>query len=176
VPVRSYQMATAPLPEATRRSILPQGHALSDTRGDLHFFRFDANGRLVTGGGLILPFGWERRIRARIGARMRRVFPQLDAVPHFDHVWWGHVAATDDRMPHLFELAPGVLGWTGCNGRGVGLAIALGREMARASAGQASLRDIAAPVEALRTIRGHAVSPIGAAVTVAMNRWRDRQD
>ena len=25
-------------------------------------------------------------------------------------------------MPHVCELAPGVLSWTGCNGRGVALA------------------------------------------------------
>lgn len=175
VRVRSYQMATAPLSENLRRSILPEGHALSDTRGDLYFYRFDAGGRLVTGGGLILPVGWERRIRARIGARMRRVFPQIGEGLRFDYVWWGHLAATDDRMPHVFELAPGVLSWMGCNGRGVALAVTLGRELAKTSTGT-PLRDVAAPVEPLRTIRGHAASPLGAAAMVALNRWRDRRD
>jgi glycine/D-amino acid oxidase-like deaminating enzyme len=45
----------------------------------------------------------------------------------FDCIWWGHLAATDNEMPHVCELAPGVLSWTGCNGRGVALATALGR-------------------------------------------------
>lgn len=179
VPVRSYQLATSPLPDAVRRSILPQNHALSDMRGDLHFFRFDAKGRLVTGGGLILPQGWETRIRNRIAARATRVFPQLGRMGetwNFDHVWWGHVAATEDRMPHVFELAPGVLSWMGCNGRGVGLAVSLGRELAKANTGTA-LSDIDAPVEAgMKTIPGWDFRALGVAWTVAKNRWNDQRD
>lgn len=174
VPVRSYQMATTPLSDNIRKTILPEGHALSDTQGDLHFFRFDASGRLITGGGLILPFGWDGRIRARIGARLRRVFPQVGEFG-FTHAWWGYIAATDDKAPHLYELAPGVLAWTGCNGRGVALATALGREMARASLGR-PLSEIAAPVEPLRRIAGHAFAPLGVAWNQALFRWKDRRD
>jgi glycine/D-amino acid oxidase-like deaminating enzyme len=175
VPVRSYQMATSVLSDNIRKTILPHGHALSDTRGDLYFFRFDATGRLVTGGSLILPLGWERRIRARIADRVRRVFPQIGEVT-FDHVWWGYIAATADRMPHVYELAPGVLSWTGCNGRGVALATALGRELARASNGT-PLKDIAAPVETrLRTIPGYAFRAIGIAWSQARFRLLDARD
>jgi glycine/D-amino acid oxidase-like deaminating enzyme len=63
---------------------------------------------------------------------VKRVFPQIGDV-QFDYIWWGHVAATDSKMPHVYELAPGVLSWTGCNGRGVASATALGRELAKAS-------------------------------------------
>lgn len=176
VPVRSYQMATVPLSDNLRRSILPQGHALSDTRGDLHFFRFDAEGRLVTGGGLILPFGWETRIQDRIRARVARVFPLLGEEVRFDYVWWGYIGGTADRMPHVYDLAPGVLAWTGCNGRGVALATALGRELAKASAGVPP-REIAAPVETrLKAILGHEFRALGVAWQVAKHRWNDRRD
>lgn len=179
VPVRSYQMATSVLSDNVRKSILPQGHALSDTRGDLYFYRFDANGRLVTGGALILRAGWESRIRARIGARAARVYPQLGKPGEswqFDYVWWGYIAATDDKMPHVFELAPGVLTWMGCNGRGVALAAALGRELAKASTGTA-LRDIAAPVEPrMKPIAGWEFRALGVAWTQARNRYRDHRD
>jgi hypothetical protein len=57
----------------------------------------------------------------------------------------------------------------------VALAVALGRELAKASTGT-PLRDVAAPVEPLRSIRSHAASPLGAAAMVALNRWRDRRD
>lgn len=175
VPVRSYQMATSVLSDNIRRTILPEGHALSDTRGDLYFYRFDANGRLVTGGGLIVPFGWDSRIRARITERVRRVFPQIGDVT-FDYVWWGYVAGTADRMPHVYELAPGVLSWTGCNGRGVALAVALGRELAGASNGT-PLKDIAAPVETrLRTIPGHTFRALGIAWNQAKFRRLDARD
>ncbi len=176
VPVRSYQMATSVLSDNIRKSILPQGHALSDTRGDLYFCRFDENGRLVTGGGLVVPFGWEGRIRDRLAERLRRVFPQIGDEVRFDYVWWGHLAGTADKRPHVYDLAPGVLAWNGCNGRGLGLATALGRELAKASAG-VPLREIAAPVESrLNTILGHEFRALGVAWTVARNRLRDRQD
>jgi len=175
VPVRSYQMATSVLSDNVRKTILPEGHALSDTRGDLYFYRFDANGRLVTGGGLILPFGWEGRIQDRIRERVARVFPQVGEV-RFDYVWHGYVGGTADKLPHVYELAPGVLAWTGCNGRGVALATALGRELALASAGSPAA-EIAAPVETrLKTVAGHEFRALGVAWQVARNRWNDRRD
>jgi glycine/D-amino acid oxidase-like deaminating enzyme len=175
VPVRSYQMATGVLSDNLRRSILSEGHALSDTRGDLHFFCFDADGRLVTGGGLILPFGWQGRIQDRIRERLLRVFPQVGEV-RFDYVWHGFVGGTADRLPHVYELAPGVLAWTGCNGRGVALATALGQELAKACAGT-PLREIAAPVETrMKTLPGYGFRGLGVAWQVARNRWNDRRD
>ncbi len=173
--VRSFQMATQPLSDNIRRTILPQGHALSDTRGDLYFYRFDVNGRLVTGGGLIVPFGGEGRIRRRITERVRQVFPQIGEL-RFDYLWSGWLGGTADKLPHVYELAPGVLAWTGCNGRGVALATALGQELAKASAG-VPLAEIAAPVETtLRRIAGHQFRALGVAWQVAKNRWNDRRD
>lgn len=49
VPVVSWQMATEPLSDNVRKSILPGRQAVSDTRGDLRFFRYNTTGRLVTG-------------------------------------------------------------------------------------------------------------------------------
>ena len=175
VPVRSYQMATSVLSDNVRKSILPEGHALSDTRGDLYFYRFDANGRLVTGGGLIIPFGWEGRIQDRIRERVARVFPQVGEV-RFDYSWWGYVGGTEDKLPHVYELAPGVVTWTGCNGRGVALATALGAELAKLCAGAAA-RDVAAPVETrLKPIAGHQFRALGIAWQVAKNRLNDGRD
>ena len=50
VPVLSWQMATQPLPQAVRASVIPGRQAMSDTHGDLHFARYDARHRLVSGG------------------------------------------------------------------------------------------------------------------------------
>jgi glycine/D-amino acid oxidase-like deaminating enzyme len=94
----------------------------------------------------------------------------------FDYVWHGYVAGTADKLPHVYELAPGVLTWTGCNGRGVALATILGRELAKASSGTAA-RDIAAPVETrMRTIPGHAFRAAGIAWNVAKLRRADARD
>lgn len=174
VPVRSYQMATEPVGDNVFRSVLPQGHALSDTQGDLHFFRFDANRRLVSGGALIVGAGYDARLRARIGARIAKVFPQL-GVPRFDYLWHGYIGVNQDRLPHIHELAPGVYAWTGCNGRGVALGTAIGREFARAAAG-APLASLPLPLSPIKPIPAHGFARAIAPAAVGLFRWRDARD
>ncbi len=174
IPMRSFQMATEPVPEAIARTILPRGHALSDTQGDLYFYRFDDNRRLVTGGGLMIHAAYDARLRRRIAARVARVYPQLGA-PRFDYVWYGYVGINQDRLPHIHELAPGVYGWTGCNGRGVGLATAIGREFARAAAGT-PMAQLPLPLMPLKPIAAHAFARRIAPLALGLFRWRDRRD
>jgi glycine/D-amino acid oxidase-like deaminating enzyme len=69
-----------------------------------------------------------------IGERLRRLFPQLGEV-RFDYVWNGYLAMTRDYFPRMHRLGPDAFAWAGCNGRAVGLSIALGRELARAVTG-----------------------------------------
>lgn len=173
VPVRSYQMSTVPLGENVRRSILVGDVALSDTQGDLHFFRFARSGRLVTGGALVFHTGHETRLRRRIGARLARVFPQVGTV-EFDHLWHGYVGITADRMPHLHELAPGVVAWVGCQGRGVALATILGREFAR-WVDTRSAADLPLPLAPLRPIPAHGFARRIARSALLLYRWRDRR-
>lgn len=174
IPVRSFQMATEPVSDNVARTILPERHALSDTQGDLYFFRFDANNRLVTGGALIIHADYDTRIRARIAERAGRVFPQL-GTPRFDYVWHGYIGVNKDRLPHVHELAPGVYAWTGCNGRGVALGTAIGREFARAAAGT-PLAALPLPLTPLKPIFGHAIGRIVAPAAVGYFRWRDARD
>ena len=82
-PVRSHQMATQVYPDEVRATVLPEDHACSDSQGDLHFFRWDAHGRLVTGAALAVPLGWRERAPARAAERVEKVFPQLGR-PKFD--------------------------------------------------------------------------------------------
>lgn len=174
VPVTSYQMATAPLPPAARASVLPFDHACSDTQGDLHFFRWDAHGRLVTGGALVCHWNWRARLARGIGARVARVFPQL-GVPRFEFLWHGALGITLDRLPHVHELAPGVLAWLGCNGRGLALATAVGRELARACLGT-PLGSLPLPLSELRPVRGHAITKRFSSVPMLLYRYRDRRE
>jgi glycine/D-amino acid oxidase-like deaminating enzyme len=174
VPVRSYQMATAPVSDNVLKTILPEGHALSDTRGDLYFYRFDANGRLVTGGALMIGAGYDQRIRSRIAERAARVYPQLGA-PTFDYLWHGYIGVNQDRIPHVHELAPGVYAWTGCNGRGVALATAIGREFARAAAG-VPMKELPLPLSPVKPIAAHGLAKLLAPMAVGLFRWRDARD
>ena len=55
MPVLSWQMATQPLSDNIRKTIIPGRQAMSDTHGELYFARYDARNRLVTGGAVSAP-------------------------------------------------------------------------------------------------------------------------
>jgi glycine/D-amino acid oxidase-like deaminating enzyme len=143
VPVYSWQMATEPLSESARASIIPGRQAMSDTHGELYFARYDARNRLVTGGALISAYDGPARLKPVVAARLRRLWPQIGAVK-FDYVWNGYVGMTTDFLPRIHRIGPDACAWTGCNGRAVALSIPLGAELARAVQGcpddQLSLR------------------------------------
>jgi glycine/D-amino acid oxidase-like deaminating enzyme len=134
VPVLSWQMATEPLTDNLRTTIIPGRQAMSDTHGELWFTRYDARNRLVTGGALAAPFNLADRLKPYIGDRLRRIWPRLGEV-RFTHVWNGHVGMTRDFLPRIHRLGPDAFAWAGCNGRAVALSVALGRELAAAARG-----------------------------------------
>ncbi len=173
-PVRSHQMATQVYPEAVRATVLPEDHACSDSQGDLHFFRWDANGRLVTGAALAVAFGWRTRAAARAAERVQRVFPQLGR-PRFDYVWHGFVGITWDKLPHCHELAPGVLAFVGCNGRGVALATSIGTELAKAILG-ARTSDLPMPFTPLDPFPAHGIARRFTSFPILLYRHRDAQE
>ena len=141
MPVRSWQMATAPLPEAARKTIIPGRQAMSDTHGELYFARYDARNRLVTGGALV---GTDTEaLKAAVGARLRRLWPEIGDVK-FDYVWNGYVGMTTDFLPRIHRLGPDAYAWAGCNGRAVALSIAMGQELAKAAQGVPA-QDLALP-------------------------------
>ncbi|QGY05217.1 FAD-binding oxidoreductase [Methylobacterium mesophilicum SR1.6/6] len=129
IAANSFQVATVPLSDNLRRSILPEGQVSSDTRKLLLYFRLDHTGRLLMGGRGPFreprsPHDWVHLERI-----VGKLFPQLDSIA-FDHRWCGRVAITRDYLPHLHEPAPGLLIDIGCQGRGVGLQSAMGRAIA----------------------------------------------
>jgi glycine/D-amino acid oxidase-like deaminating enzyme len=143
VPIRSWQMATQPLPDSVRATVIPDRQALSDTHGELVFARYDARNRLITGGAILLPFDRADRLKAAVGSRIERLWPQIGKV-RFDYIWNGYVGMTDDFMPRFHRLGPDAWAWAGCNGRAVGLSIALGGEFAKAVRGVPD-RELALP-------------------------------
>ena len=127
----SFQIATEPLPEVVRRSILPEGHVSSDARNLLLYYRIDHSGRLLMGGrgtfnepDPALPGDWSH-LENVIG----KLFPQAAGIP-IAYRWCGHVAITRDYLPHLHEPAPGLLIDIGCQGRGIGLQTRMGQALA----------------------------------------------
>ncbi len=175
VPVFSFQLATRPLSDNVRKTLLPGRQAMSDTRGDLHFCRYTHDHRLVTGAPLLWRGDMERRLRAHMSARLQGLFPQLGEV-EFDHLWCGYVGMTADYFPRLHELAPGVATWIGCNGRGVALATAMGPELARWASGRARIDELALPATALQPIPAHALAKRLARGMLWLYRRRDARE
>jgi len=174
VPVYSVQAATAPLGENVRRSILPGGQSVSDTRRVLSYFRLDAEGRLLMGGGGSAFAGGVGRLAAGLKRRVAELLPQLDE-PRFEYIWGGRVALTLDHMPHRHVLGPGVQAGLGYNGRGVAMATMMGQVMAdHALARPKPEHDFPATEPApipLHGLRGLAVT-----ATRIYYRFRDRLD
>ena len=171
VPVPSFQVATAPIPPALRASILPEGQAASDTRRLLRYFRLDAGGRLVLGSrGSFAPTPDVRSVLGHYRA-VHEIYPQLEGLP-FEYHWGGLVAMTRDHLPHLHELAPGLLAGLGYNGRGVAMATMMGRLLARLALGVPAA-ELGFPVTAVRPVPLHALTGIAVRAAIQYLRLAD---
>jgi glycine/D-amino acid oxidase-like deaminating enzyme len=174
MPVRSWQMATQPLSEAARKTIIPGRQAMSDTHGELYFARYDARHRLVTGGAIINQNHAVERLKSIVGARLQRLWPQIGEVA-FDYVWSGYVGMTTDFLPRVHRLGPNAYGWTGCNGRAVALSIALGGELSKAVRGIPET-ELALPFTTPVPIVGHALLRRLAPWMLMLYRRRDARE
>ncbi|MEM7427164.1 MAG: FAD-binding oxidoreductase [Pseudomonadota bacterium] len=133
MPVASFLVATEPLSDNLRRTILPEGQCFSDSRRFLLYGRKDAAGRMLLGGRGLLrePKGAEDF--AHIEQALRTAYPVLEDI-QFTHRWSGRLAVTPDYLPHIHEPEPGLLMALGYTGRGVALATAVGMAMGRYAA------------------------------------------
>ena len=135
IPVYSYIAATRPLSDDLRRRILPKGQAVSDSRRLLRYFRLDGAGRMVMGGRGKSRESSDPSDYASIIGSALELYPDLRAC-QWEYVWGGKVAVTLDHLPHLHELAPGVLAALGYNGRGVAMATVMGKLLADRALGR----------------------------------------
>jgi glycine/D-amino acid oxidase-like deaminating enzyme len=174
VPILSWQMSTQPLSDNVRKTIIPGRQAMSDTHGELYFARYDARNRLVTGGAVIGPGNKAERIKARVTERLQLLWPQIGEVS-FDHIWNGYVGMTTDFMPRMHRLGPDAYGWTGCNGRAVALAIALGDQLSKAVRGVPD-NELALPFTAPVPVPAHALLRKFAPLMLLVYRRRDARE
>jgi glycine/D-amino acid oxidase-like deaminating enzyme len=171
VAVPSLQVATAPLPPELRASILPEGQSVSDTWRLLRYFRLDAHGRLIMGSrGVFGDVPPARAARLHYRA-VREIYPQLSGIS-FDYQWSGFVAITPDHLPHLHDVAPGIVAGLGYNGRGVAMATTMGGLLARRLLG-ADPEELGFPVTPMRPMRLHRFSRFGAGAAIQYLRALD---
>lgn len=172
VPVRSVQVATAPLAHNLRRSILPGGHSASDSRRLLLYFRLDPEGRFVIGGRGAYSARGTRKQMEMLRKAARGLYPQL-AQADWAHAWGGFIAMTADHHPHLNRLGPDAVAALGYNGRGVAMATAMGRVLADWARG-APEAELDFPVTDLRPIPLHFLRRPAVSALVTWHRLRDR--
>ncbi|AQS84117.1 MAG: FAD-binding oxidoreductase [Acetobacter aceti] len=166
VPAYSIQISTEPLAPEIRKTILPDGQALSETRRILRYSQIDAHGRLVMGTRGPAQDNATYKDAASLVKAMHQLFPQVGKA-RLDHVWVGRVGMTADHFPHLHQLADGVHAALGYNGRGVAMATVVGRMLAQRVQGASAL-EIGFPVTPLKPIALHRFSGLG---VLAYGRW-----
>ncbi|MEH2473776.1 glycine/D-amino acid oxidase-like deaminating enzyme [Nitrobacteraceae bacterium AZCC 2299] len=174
MPVLSWQMATQPLSDATRKTIIPGRQSMSDTHGELYFARYDARNRLVTGGNVLGPANKAEKLKAMVAARLQRLWPEIGQV-QFDYVWNGYVGMTTDFLPRIHRLGPHAYGWTGCNGRAVALSVALGGELSKAVRGVPE-SELALPFSEPVPIVAHGLMRLIAPFMLMIYRRRDARE
>lgn len=172
VPLNSFQIATAPLPEDLRRRILPEGQAVSDSRRILVYFRLSPDGRFMLGGRGRMSGPRDAADFAHLEHAMVRLYPALSDFP-VEHRWFGRVAMTTNHLPHIHEPEPGLIVAVGCQGRGIGLMTALGPRLAIYVAGGDG-DALPFPVTPVRRIPFHRFRRIGLAGAITVYRTLDR--
>ncbi len=145
VAVPFFHVATAPLSDNIRRTILPEGQGAFDTRSVLGAFRTDDAGRLIVGSAGALRGTGTAIHRAWALRHMRALFPQLGDVV-LEHEWYGQIGMTNDHLPRLHAPAENMIALAGYNGRGIAPGTVFGREFARLIAGEVTLDEMFLPV------------------------------
>lgn len=171
IPLRTAQVASAPLSETQSRSILPGGEAASDTQRLLTSFRLTADKRLIMGGASATGGDENPGLLRHLHRAAQRRFPGLDGLS-WDFGWSGYLALTQDHLPVIFKPADGYYAGIGCNGRGIAMATAVGRELAEIAGGKAE-RECDVPIRKVSRIPGYALRHAGIVAGVLFNRAMD---
>ncbi len=171
IPLRTAQIASAPLSNDQAQRILPRGESASDTQRLLTSFRLTADNRLIMGGASATAgdehaglFSWLHQ-----SAQLR--FPDLGAIK-WEYEWSGYLALTQDHLPKIYKHDNGFWAGIGCNGRGIAMATAVGQSIAGLLLGQAE-SDCAVPIESPRRIAGFGLRRPAVAAAVVLNRVFD---
>jgi gamma-glutamylputrescine oxidase len=129
IPVRSYQIATEPLPADLMDELNPGRRMITDSRRELIYTRPSPDGTRILFGGRPGAFGVSETDAApRLHRMMVRVWPQLRDV-RLTHCWSGYVGMTVDKIAHMGTHADASHA-VGCNGNGVALMSYLGHQSA----------------------------------------------
>jgi len=173
LPARTPQIVSKPLRDNIRKTILPEGQIMSDTRYLTVGVRMHADGRLHLGGGGGTAGADSPSLYKQLPKEARSLFPQLGEL-EWEYRWSGFMAMTPDRYPRLFELGPGVAASLGYSGRGICTATIMGRELAKWAREEAGINELALPASSFRTLPYYALRGPIIDGTVVFQTLRDR--
>lgn len=171
IPLRTAQVASAPLPASLARQILPGGESASDTQRLLSSFRMTTDNRLITGGASATAGDEYDGLFAHLHRGAGKRFPQMGKI-EWEYGWSGYLALTDNHLPKIFDVGNNYWGGSACNGRGIAMATVTGQTLARLVSKTPPL-DCAIPVESPRRIAGFSLRRPGVAAGVLLNRLLD---
>jgi glycine/D-amino acid oxidase-like deaminating enzyme len=126
IPAHFFQLATPPLPDDLRQSILSGGEGCWDTALIMSSFRLDRAGRMIFGAlgnldgfGGALHRGWAAR-------KLVKLFPQLVGIP-FEQECTGRIAMTGTHLPRIERRGRTGISIFGYSGRGISPGTLFGR-------------------------------------------------
>ena len=171
VPLSGRIIATEPLGDRAER-LLPAAPAAEDSFFILNYFRIDAEGRLLFGGGNRLgPNG----VQDLAGTRraMLRIFPQLEGA-RIEASWTGWLSITLRQLPHVGRLAPNLRFAYGYSGHGLGLGVECGRLLAEDVLGASPGFETMSQIGAIPLPGGRPVAGPLASLAYLYGNLRDR--
>ncbi|HIP80606.1 MAG TPA: FAD-binding oxidoreductase [Kiloniellaceae bacterium] len=129
VPVHYFQIATRPLTDNLRRSVLPERQGCWDTAPVMSSFRLDAAGRLLIGAVGSLEGPGARWHRAWAERKLAALFPDVAGID-LEHAWCGRIAMTGDHLPKILRLGERGVSVFGYSGRGISPGTTFGKALA----------------------------------------------
>ncbi len=173
LPVNSFIMGTAPLPDEVVQQINPQDLAVCDPNYILEYFRLSADKRLLFGGRCNY-FGSDPEvIKQHLMPRMLKIYPQLAGVP-VDFGWGGTIGVTVNRVPQMGRIAPNIFYSQGYSGHGVNVTHLAGQIMADTVAGTFERFDVFANIKPVRLPGQHLFAQQMVALGMLFYKLRDK--
>ncbi|MXO64949.1 FAD-dependent oxidoreductase [Altererythrobacter endophyticus] len=129
LPLPVIEVATNPVSDAMRASILPEGQALTDLETDVFSLRYADGNRLITA----FPANGDPSdavLTERVNERLRAILTHYEPVK-LDYIWRGIGQVNSDMLPRIVSPDQDMIAIQACNGRGIGINTLIGREVAK---------------------------------------------
>ena len=171
VPVYSFQVATEPIHDDLKKTILPSCHTVSNTRRLMLYYSYDHQNRFIMGGRGNARDKTNIESYRHLINKVSELFPSL--INHkIEYYWSGKVAITTDGMPHIHNPAKGIYAGIGLNGRGVAMGTLLGKWLANAA--MEKMPEDAIPFTKIQPIPFHRWHSVGVNIATKFKYLQDK--